>query len=97
MAKETLPPAIREDETDRLRDALARDRMIDDCIGCRLMGGGAFIGLGVYSFFSGRYQLRQRQAEILKSNSMFGMRSRQLGISGLAMTLVAVGAYRLVR
>ena len=59
-------------------------------------GAGAFIGLGAYSYFSGMHQLRQRESEILKSNSFLGMKSRRLGITGLAITLVTAGAYRFV-
>lgn len=59
-------------------------------------GASAFIGLGIYSYFSGRYQLRQQQAAILKSKSMLGMRSRHFGISGIAAMLVGAGIWRLV-
>jgi hypothetical protein len=60
------------------------------------MGATAFIGLGTYSYFSGHAQLKQQQAQILKSGSMFGMKSRQAGITGMAVTLVGMGLYRLV-
>lgn len=61
-----------------------------------ITGASAFIGLGVYSYFSGRYQLRQQQAAIVKSKSLFGMRSRQWGISGIATMLVGAGVWRLI-
>lgn len=61
-----------------------------------LQGASAFIGLGVYSYFSGSYQLRQQEAAILKSSSIFGMRSRRLGISGIASMLVGAGIWRLI-
>ncbi|MCJ1303304.1 hypothetical protein MMC08_006112 [Hypocenomyce scalaris] len=56
----------------------------------------AFIGLGAYSYFSGTYQLQKQQAAILKSKSMFGMRSRQAGIVGIAVAFVGMGFWRLV-
>jgi hypothetical protein len=55
-----------------------------------------FIGLGVYSYISGQSQLRQQQAVIAKSKSVFGMRSRQAGITSIAAALVGLGMYRLV-
>lgn len=58
-------------------------------------GSFAFIGLGVYSYFSGQSQLKAQEAKILKSKSMFGMKSRQTGITGIALTLVGMGLWRL--
>ena len=60
------------------------------------IGAGAFMGLGAYSYFSGTQQLRLQQAAILKSKSMFGMKSRQAGITGIAAAFVGMGLYRLV-
>ena len=60
------------------------------------LGASAFIGLGTYSYFSGRHQLRRQEAAILKSGSMFGMRARQTGISGIAVVLIGMGLWRLV-
>ncbi|KAF2812386.1 uncharacterized protein BDZ99DRAFT_383332 [Mytilinidion resinicola] len=68
-----------------------------DCLPCRVMGGGVFVGLGAFTYLNGHSQLRQQQATILKSGSMFGMRSRQAGITGLAATFVGLGIYRLLR
>ena len=62
----------------------------------RCLGASAFIGLGTYSYFSGRYQLRRQEAAILKSGSMFGMRTRQTGISGIAAVLIGMGLWRLI-
>ncbi|KAJ9641132.1 Exosome complex component rrp4 [Coniosporium tulheliwenetii] len=59
-------------------------------------GASAFIGLGVYSYASGSYQLRQQRAALLQSKSMFGMRSRQAGITGISAILIGLGIYRLV-
>lgn len=60
-------------------------------------GGGAFLGLGAYSYFSGMSQLEQQRAAIIKSNSMFGMRSRRLGITSISLALAWAGLWRLFR
>ncbi|ATZ49421.1 hypothetical protein BCIN_04g05730 [Botrytis cinerea B05.10] len=85
------------DRQERLTDVLKRDeaQWKDDCLPCRLTGSFAFIGLGVYSYFSGQSQLKAQEAKILKSKSMFGMKSRQTGITGIALTLVGMGLWRL--
>lgn len=60
------------------------------------LGAAAFMGLGAYSYFSGQSQLRAQQAKILKSKSLFGLKSRQAGITGIALTLAGMGFWRLV-
>lgn len=60
-------------------------------------GGGAFLGLAAYSYFSGHSQLEQQKAKILASNSPFGMRSRRLGITGISLALAWLGIWRLVK
>jgi hypothetical protein len=55
------------------------------------------MGLGAFTYMSGHSQLRQQQATILKSGSMFGMRSRQAAITTLSATFVGLGIYRLLR
>jgi len=59
-------------------------------------GAAAFIGLGAYSYFSGHSQLKAQQAKIIQSQSLFGMKSRQAGITGIALTLAGLGFWRLV-
>ncbi|CAG8976520.1 hypothetical protein HYALB_00006016 [Hymenoscyphus albidus] len=83
------PPA----DIEPLATALARDR--DDCMPCRIVGASAFIGLGAYSWYSGHTQLERQQAKILASKSMFGMKSRQAGITTIALSLVGLGLFRL--
>lgn len=92
----SVQPASQLDGIEPLHAVLAKDKAVDDCLPCRVTGAGAFIGLGVYSYFSGHAQLKQQQAKILKSGSMFGMKSRQMGITGIAMTLVGLGLWRFV-
>ena len=60
------------------------------------LGASAFIGLGAYSYFSGKHQLRQQRDSILKSRSLFGMKARQAGITGIASVLVGLGVWRLI-
>ena len=75
-----------------------RDITLDSTLLTILHGSGAsaFIGLGAYSYFSGKHQLRQQQTAILKSKSRFGIRSRQAGISTIAATLAGMGVWRLL-
>jgi hypothetical protein len=61
-----------------------------------ITGATAFAGLGAYSYVSGTAQLKAQEAKILKSKSMFGMKTRQAGITGIALTLVGMGFWRLV-
>jgi hypothetical protein len=91
----SVPPVSSLDRPEPLHQTLARDRP-EDCTPCRVTGAAAFVGLGAYSYWSGHKQLKEQQAKIMKSGSMFGMRSRQMGITGIAMSLVCVGLYRLV-
>jgi hypothetical protein len=59
-------------------------------------GSAAFTGLGIYSYASGMSQLKEREAEILRSGSRVTMQARRLGIFGLSGVLVGLGVYRLV-
>ncbi|KAK5164908.1 uncharacterized protein LTR77_009572 [Saxophila tyrrhenica] len=68
----------------------------NDCTSCRIMGSAAFTGLGFYTYYSGRKQLREREAEFLKAGSRFGVRVRKMMILGMSMGLVGLGAWRLV-
>lgn len=54
------------------------------------------MGLGAYSYFSGQSQLKAQQAKILKSKSVIGFKTRQAGITGIALTLAGMGFWRLV-
>jgi dipeptide/tripeptide permease len=66
--------------------------MISDSVS----GATAFIGLGGYSYFSGHAQLKAQEAKILKSKSIFGLKSRQAGITSIALSLIGLGVWRLV-
>lgn len=79
----------------KLSEALKADRP-EDCLSCRLTGSAALVGLGGYSYFSGQHQLRNQEAAIIKSGSRFGMRARQMGLVGIAGSLVGMGIWRLI-
>jgi len=97
MGQPSIPPLASLEQPEKLNNLLAQDKAVaDDCTPCRVTGAAAFMGLGAYSYFSGHKQLEQQRAAILKSGSMFGMKSRQAGISGIAFTLGVIGFWRLV-
>ncbi|CCU78317.1 hypothetical protein BGHDH14_bgh00223 [Blumeria hordei DH14] len=78
-----------------LSDAMREDK-VDDCVSCRITGATALFGLGVYSYFSGHAQIRAQETKILQSKSRFGIKSRQAGITTIALTLAGMGFWRLV-
>ncbi|KAF6815750.1 hypothetical protein CMUS01_12388 [Colletotrichum musicola] len=78
-------------------DDLLREESGDDCTPCRLIGSGAFLGLAAYNYMSGMGHLERQQAAILKSKSMFGMRSRRLGVASISMGLAYLGILRWFR
>jgi len=58
------------------------------------IGSAAFIGAGIYSYYSGMANLRKQEKNIMKSTSQYKMGSRRLGVSSIAATLVGLGIYR---
>ncbi|KAF2686153.1 hypothetical protein K458DRAFT_208805 [Lentithecium fluviatile CBS 122367] len=77
------------------KEALKQDKaQYDDCTPCRVIGTGAFVGLGAYTYVSGHAQLKAQEAVIRRSKSMFGMKSRRAAITGTAAGLVGLGVYR---
>ncbi|PMD27415.1 hypothetical protein NA56DRAFT_235557 [Hyaloscypha hepaticicola] len=95
MTDSTSPTVQALSRPEPLQQVLAQDK-IDDCMPCRITGAAAFLGLGAYSYFSGHSQLKAQQAKILASKSMFGLKSRQAGVTGIALTLAGMGFWRLV-
>ncbi|KAK9782812.1 hypothetical protein AB5N19_09395 [Seiridium cardinale] len=89
-----IESAHKLDKPEKLNDLLKADRG-DDCAGCRIIGGGAFLGLGAYSYFSGMSQIEQQRAKIIASKSFLGVRSRKAGIAATSLGLVWMGIYRL--
>lgn len=81
----------------KLDDVLSQqEKEYEDCTPCRLMGSAAFTGLGIYTYASGRKQLHEREVEILRSGSRFGMQARKASVLGMSAVLVGMGVYRLV-
>lgn len=91
-----IPPVSQLKKPEPLSATIEREKAKYDCLPCRITGAAALIGLGAYSYFSGNAQLKQQETKILKSGSMFGMRTRQLGVRGIALSLVGMGLWRLV-
>jgi hypothetical protein len=58
------------------------------------LGSAAFMGLGVYSYYTGMRNLKQQEKAIMRSASKYKMGSRQLGIATLSASLIGVGLYR---
>ncbi|KAI2624849.1 hypothetical protein GGR54DRAFT_537935 [Hypoxylon sp. NC1633] len=94
MSGDKLPSAATLDKPESLKDLLKQDRG-DDCTPCRVVGGGAFLGLAAWSYFSGQRELNKNRVQILASKSMFGMRSRRLGVAATSMGLAWLGIWRL--
>ncbi|KAI5300187.1 hypothetical protein KEM56_002664 [Ascosphaera pollenicola] len=74
--------------------AIANEGYKDDCLSCKIMGTGAFVGLGAYTYYSGMQGLKQQEAEIMRSATKYKMGSRKLGIVAISATLVGMGVYR---
>lgn len=91
------PPADTQGAWDaQSKDAkrlLAEDQY-DDCMACRVTGSAAFIGLGVYSYYTGMSNLRKQEHAVMQSATKYKMGSRRLGIATISATLVGMGVYR---
>jgi hypothetical protein len=58
------------------------------------IGSAAFIGLGVYSYYTGMNNLRKQEQTIMRSATKYKMGSRKLGIATISATLVGMGIWR---
>ncbi|KAG5989483.1 hypothetical protein E4U54_004321 [Claviceps lovelessii] len=96
MAGDKVPSIHALERPENLKDLLRQDRG-DDCLSCKIVGSGAFFGLAAYSYLSGMSQLEKQRQAILQSRSMFGMRSRRFGITGISLGLVWMGLWRAFR
>ncbi|KAG6000607.1 hypothetical protein E4U21_005280 [Claviceps maximensis] len=96
MAGDKVPSIHALDRPENLKELLRQDRG-DDCLGCKIVGSGAFFGLAAYSYLSGTSQLEKQRQAILQSRSMFGMRSRRLGVTGISLGLLWMGLWRAFR
>ncbi|RKU49667.1 hypothetical protein DL546_009769 [Coniochaeta pulveracea] len=96
MAGDKIPSVYALDKPEPLDELLKKDRG-EDCLPCKVVGGGAFLGLAAYSYISGTSQLEKNRAQIIAKKSMFGMRSRKLGITGISLGLAWLGIWRLAK
>ncbi|KAJ3475289.1 hypothetical protein NLG97_g9512 [Lecanicillium saksenae] len=84
MAGDKIPSIHALEKPENVHEMLRKDRQ-EDCLSCKVVGSGAFLGLAGYSYFSGMSQLERQRNAILKSQSRFGMRSRKAGIVGISL------------
>ncbi|KAL4798737.1 hypothetical protein BDV19DRAFT_396600 [Aspergillus venezuelensis] len=89
-ADQNAPPA----EPSKAQPPVAYDQFEDDCFSCRATGSAAFIGLGVYSYYTGMAQLRKQEKTIMRGATKYKMGSRQLGIASISAALVGLGLWR---
>ncbi|PLN84042.1 hypothetical protein BDW42DRAFT_163456 [Aspergillus taichungensis] len=80
--------------TDKDAKRLVAEESYDDCLACRVTGSAAFIGLGVYSYYTGMSNLQKQEKIIMQSASRFKMGPRRLGIASISATLVGMGVWR---
>ncbi|KAJ5729901.1 uncharacterized protein N7483_004409 [Penicillium malachiteum] len=69
-----------------VKQVLAEEKY-DDC-------SAAFIGLGVYSYYTGMQNLRKQEKIIMQGPTKYKMGSRQLGIATISATLIGMGLWR---
>ncbi|KYK60375.1 hypothetical protein DCS_01512 [Drechmeria coniospora] len=96
MAGDKIPTLHSLEKPEDLKTLIRQDRG-DDCLGCRIVGSGAFFGLAAYSYFSGMSQLEKQRALIIQKNTMFGMRSRKFGIATISAGIFWMGLWRAFR
>ncbi|KAJ5454543.1 uncharacterized protein N7458_005499 [Penicillium daleae] len=75
------------------KQAIADDKW-DDCMSCRVTGSAAFIGLGVYSYYTGMNNLRKQEKAIMQASTKYKMGSRRLGIATISASLIGLGVWR---
>jgi len=54
------------------------------------------VAAGTFTYVSGTMSLHTNKSAILKSGSMFGIKSRQTTLAGISLMLVGAGIYRLL-
>jgi hypothetical protein len=58
------------------------------------IGSAAFVGLGVYSYYTGMSNLRKREQAIMQGSTKYKMGSRRLGIATISASLIGLGVWR---
>jgi hypothetical protein len=51
--------------------------------------------MGAFTYINGHYNIRKQQQKIIRSKSMLGVKSRGAAITGMSISLVGLGIYRL--
>jgi hypothetical protein len=51
--------------------------------------------MGAFTYINGHYNIRKQQQKIMKSKSMLGVKGRGAAITGMSISLVGLGIYRL--
>ncbi|KAJ5482853.1 hypothetical protein N7539_006299 [Penicillium diatomitis] len=82
-----------EPEIVSAKQAMKEDQW-DDCMSCRVTGSAAFVGLGVYSYYTGMNNLRKQEKAIMQGATKYKMGSRRLGIASISASLVGLGIWR---
>ncbi|KAF7714988.1 Uncharacterized protein PECH_005369 [Penicillium ucsense] len=82
-----------EPEIVSAKQAMKEDQW-DDCMSCRVTGSAAFVGLGVYSYYTGMNNLRKQEKAIMQGSTKYKMGSRRLGIASISASLVGLGIWR---
>ena len=57
-------------------------------------GSAAFIGLGVYSYYTGMNNLNKQEKAIMHASTKYKMGSRRLGIATISASLIGLGVWR---
>lgn len=58
------------------------------------IGSAAFVGLGVYSYYTGMNNLRKQEKAIMQGPTKYKMGSRRLGIATISASLIGLGVWR---
>jgi hypothetical protein len=51
--------------------------------------------MGAFTYFNGHYNIRKQEQKIVMSKSFLGVKSRGAAITGMSISLVGLGVYRL--
>jgi hypothetical protein len=63
--------------------------------GFKSPGSAVFVGMGAFTYFNGHYNIRKQEQNIIRSKSLLGVKSRGAAITGMSISLIGLGVYRL--
>jgi len=92
-SKDRAPWELKPEEVEK---QIAGQNQFEDCLSCRITGTAAFVGLGVYSYYTGMRNLKQQEKAIMRSATKYKMGSRRLGIATLSASLIGLGVWRAI-